>query len=169
MTTRWTHRVVLAFGLPLVTAGCAAGAGAGRADVAAVVRDADRARAGVLHEIAAQLGLGGVRGSRSFAVCGDDLAPRGVVLEDFVHLDSSGELAPPEATAAAVGLLRDDGWRVADPAGPLLTATRGALVLHLVLGAALVQVDLSTRCVATSRAVAEAYADRPVEDLPWPS
>ena len=72
---------------------------ADRTAVDDVVRAADDARAGVLHEIADALVLTGAEGTRSFSICGDQLAPGGVVLNDFVHFGASGALTQEKATA----------------------------------------------------------------------
>ncbi|MDQ6527267.1 hypothetical protein RB608_26875 [Nocardioides sp. LHD-245] len=134
--------------------------------VEAVVAEADRALDGVLRDLARTLRLGGAQGSRSFAVCGDTGAPRGVVSNVFVHFTSASELTHQEATTAAAELLAADGWAVVDPHNQaLLTATRSRLTLHLRIGPSLVQVDLGSECVETSAALAGAYDDRPVAEL----
>jgi hypothetical protein len=161
--------LLLAAGL----AGCdgeADGTSVGRTPVDDVVEASDDARAGVLHEIADALVLTGAEGTRSFTVCGDDLAPGGVVLNDFVRFGSSGELTQEEATATALGLLEADGWRVDDPTNQVaLSATKGELSLNLQIAPAQVQVHLRAECIETSRKVAEAYDDRPKVGLSWSS
>ncbi|GAA3533524.1 hypothetical protein [Nocardioides daeguensis] len=145
-------------------------AAVGRTAVDDVVAAADDARAGVLHELADALVLTGAEGTRSFTTCGDDLAPGGVVLNDFVRFGSSGELTQEKATATAVGLLEADGWTVDDPDNQVaLNATKGELVLHLRIDPAQVQVDLGSECVETSRKVATEYDDRPKVGLAWSS
>jgi hypothetical protein len=135
-----------------------------------VVEAADDARAGVLHEIADALVLSGAEGTRSFTICGDDLAPGGVVLNDLVQFSSSGELTQEKATAAAAGLLEGDGWTVEDPANQAaLSATKGELALNLRITPAQVQVHLRAECITTSRKVAEDYDDRPKVGLTWSS
>ncbi|MBM0126446.1 hypothetical protein [Pimelobacter simplex] len=142
----------------------------GRTAVDDVVRAADDARAGVLHDIADALVLTGAEGTRSFTVCGDDLSPGGVVLNDFLRLGSSGELTEEKATATAVGLLEADGWTVEDPDNKVaLSATKGELVLNLRIDPGQVQVHLRAECTRTSREVAEDYDDRPKVDLAWSS
>ncbi|GAA4091070.1 hypothetical protein ACFFOS_25705 [Nocardioides kongjuensis] len=143
---------------------------ADRTAVDDVIAAADDARAGVLHEIADALVLSGAEGSRSFTVCGDDLAPGGVVLNDLVRFGSSGELTQEKATATAAGLLEADGWTVEDPAGQTaLSATKGDLSLNLRIAPAQVQVHLRAACIRTSRKVAEDYDDRPEIGLAWSS
>ncbi|WP_141003751.1 hypothetical protein [Nocardioides humi] len=161
--------VLLALGLGL--SGCDGSGSGGSADRAAVdevEQQADAALDGVLHDVAAALRLDGAQGSRSFTICGESYAPRGVVMQSFVHFDASGELTREKATATTVGLLEDDGWTVDDPDNTvILKAAKGRLVLHVQIGPSLVQVDLVSECVETSDAVAEEYADRPTVDLAW--
>lgn len=141
---------------------------ADRTAVDDVVRAADDARAGVLHDIADALVLTGAEGSRSFTICGDKLSPGGVVLNDVVHFGSSGELTQERATDTAVGLLEADGWTVEDPANQVaLSATKGDLALNLRITPAQVQVHLRAECIETSRKVAEDYDGRPKVDLRW--
>ncbi|TQK69859.1 hypothetical protein [Nocardioides sp. SLBN-35] len=143
---------------------------ADRTAVDEAVTSADDARAGVLHDIADALVLSGADGSRSFSICGDDLAPGGVVLNDFVRFGSSGELTQEKAVATAVGLLEADGWTVEDPdRRASLSATKGELVLNLRIDPAQVQAHLRAECVKTSRKVAEEYDDRPEAGLIWSS
>ena len=143
---------------------------ADRTAVDDVVRAADDARVGVLHEIADALVLTGAEGTRSFSICGDQLAPGGVVLNDFVHFGSSGELTQEKATATVAGLLEADGWTVADPANQVaLNATKADLALNLLITPAQVQVHLRAECIETSRKVAEDYDDRPKVGLAWSS
>jgi len=139
---------------------------ADRAAVDRVVAAADDARGGVLHRIAQALALGDADGSRSFTVCGDALAPGGVVLNDVVRFDSAGALTEQEAASAAAGLLEDDGWQVRRPGDPrIVSATKGDLTMRLEITPAQLQVDLGSGCIETSREVAEEYDDRPRIEL----
>lgn len=158
--------VVLALLLTVGLSGC--DDDADRAAVDDVVAAADAALDGVLHQVADTLVLSGAEGNRSFTVCGDDLAPRGVVMNDFVRFDSSGDLGQEEATAAAVGLLDDDGWTVERADNPgIVTATKDGLVMRVEITASLVQVHLRADCIETPRDLAEEYADRSTVDLDW--
>ncbi len=160
--------------LTLVTAAAAAATGCGGpADstgavaVEAVVAEVDRVLGDLVPDLVRALRLDGARGSRSFTICGDRAAPRGVVVNTFVRFgSSSSDLTRAEATATVAVLLDAAGWTIDDPANrALLTADRGRLELHVTITPSLVQLDLGSACVATPDLVARAYDDRPVADL----
>ena len=127
---------------------------AGRAAVSAAVRQSDAVVAGALHRLAAALRLDPAVGRRSFTICGDTLAPRGVVVRTFLRFPSTSGI-PPERTAA---VLRNEGWS---------TGRQGQLTLDVQDAGDAVLVSVVSDCVATSRRVAREYDERPPTDVPW--
>jgi len=169
--TRTLGILLLALALALGLAGCGSDRSendGGSPAVDDVEKAADDAVDGVLHRVAAALGLERAKGSRSFTICGESYAPRGVVLQGFLNFQAAGGLTHDEATAATVGVLEDDGWRVADPDNPVFVeGKKGALTLRVEISASLVVVDLVSDCVETSDRVAKDYAARPKVELAW--
>lgn len=158
--------LLLALGL----GGCGGQDDDSRQAVEDAVRQADETIDGVVHQVAAALRLDGAQGSRSFTICGESYAPRGVVMQNFLRFTSSGELTQENAFTATVGLLRDDGWTVDDPANRVsVVGTKGPLTLRVEIHPSLVQVGVTAPCIETSDGIAEEYADRPTTDLTWSS
>ncbi|GAA3656783.1 hypothetical protein GCM10022237_16090 [Nocardioides ginsengisoli] len=139
--------------LALLLAGCGPSDG-GRYAVDEAVRASDAAVAGVLHRLAIALRLDAPTGARSFAICGDALAPRGVVVRTLLRFPAPSGI-PPERTAA---VLRADGWAA---------GRKGVLTLRVDDAGDAVQVSLVSDCVATSREVARRYDERPPAEVGW--
>ncbi|WP_418058100.1 hypothetical protein [Pimelobacter simplex] len=160
--------VLLALSLGL--SGCGNKDEAGRAAAHEAELQADAAIDGVLHRIAAALGLDEAKGSRSFTRCGESYAPRGVVMQNFLNFRATNDLTHEQATATTARLLRDDGWTVAEPDNPVfVSGAKGPLTLRVEIATAMVVVDLVSDCIETSDDVVEEYTDRATVDLTWAS
>jgi hypothetical protein len=150
---RWLLAVLL------LLAGCApAGRDGERRSIEAAVRASDAVVAGVLHRLAASLDLGPPAGTRSFTICGDALAPRGVAVRTFLRFPSTSGIPPERSAAVRAAVLEADGW---------VAGRKDTLTLHVEDAGDAVQVSLVADCVATSRALARDYDERPPVAVGW--
>ncbi len=166
---RLTLACVLAAGL----AGCGDDGGDGGSGKggAGLVEDAeqraDAAIDGVVHAIAAKLGLTFGSGGRLFAICGESYAPGGVRMRNFLNFEPSG--VPDEETAAATTeVLTSEGWTIVRPGNPsIVQGEKDGLLLRVELGPGAVVVELSSDCLDTSDDVARETQKRPRTDISW--
>lgn len=164
---------LLAATLLLVPAlgGCDAAGGGGGKDahdrVEAVVDDALAAVDGVLHELAADVQMRFNEGNRFYSLCGDDLAPGGVVHQVTINFRAS-ELPDDKAADRAAAVLKADGWTVERPANPRIAiGTKSDNTFRVEFGPGAVVVQVTSECVETSNKVARDYAGKPDEDIVW--
>ena len=163
---------LLAATLLLVPAlgGCDAGGGGGgddRSRVDAVVEQGLAAVDGVLHELAVDVQMRFNEGNRFYSLCGDELAPGGVVHTVTVNFRPS-ELPDEKAADKAAEVLAADGWRVERPENPRVAiGTKDESTLRVEFGPGAVVVQVTSGCVETSNRVARDYAKRSDEDVVW--
>ncbi|MCX6402131.1 MAG: hypothetical protein NTX33_19640 [Propionibacteriales bacterium] len=157
----------LLLALALTLGGCNRGDDDSRDLVDDAEDQATAAIDGVLHDIAAALDLEFGSGSRSFVICGESYAPRGVQMRNFLNFEPGG-LDDADAIDAAAGALEADGWTVKRLGAPLIEGAKGLLTLRVELGPAAVAIDISnTECLDTTDDVARKTQDRPQVDIEW--
>jgi hypothetical protein len=151
-----------------LAAGCGAGDGDDdRKAVADVEQQALDAVDGVLHDIAGELEMDFVSGSRRFVLCGESYAPRGAIHRATLHFGPS-PLDPDAAVDAAATAMEGDGWTVDRPPNTsIVEGEKDDTTLRLELGPAAVAVDVVSDCVETSDDVAREYRDIETADLAW--
>jgi hypothetical protein len=153
--------------LSLFLGGCNGGDDDGRDLVDDAEGQAATAIDGVVHDIATALDLEFGSGSRSFVICGESYAPRGVQMRNFLNFEPSG-LDDADAIDTVAGVLEADGWTVERRGAPLIEGAKGLLTLRVEVGPAAVAVDISnTECLDTSDDVARKTQDRPQVDIEW--
>lgn len=167
-------RALLALALlvaPLLGA-CDGGGGGGGDDdrerVDAVAQEALGAVDGVVHEIADGVQMTFNEGNAFDAVCGDDLAPGGVIHHVTLNFDfQSSDLLTEQAVDRAAEILAADGWTVDRPEAPqVVVGTKGVQTMRLEFGSFVV-VQITSDCVETSRKVAKEYAEAAESPIVW--
>lgn len=157
----------LLLALALTLSGCIGGDDEGIALVDDAENQAVAAIDGVVHDIAAALGLEFGSGSRSFGICGESYAPRGVEMLNFLNFEAVDSL-DDAAGAATAEALEADNWTVERISETRIKGTKGLLTMLVEIGPAAVGVDISnTECLDTSDDVARKTQDRPQVDIAW--
>lgn len=165
---RTTALLALALLVVPLLGGCAGGGDDDRERVDAVAQEAFDAVDGVLHEIADGVQMTFNEGNAFDAVCGDDLAPGGVIHHVTMNFDfQSSDLQTEQAVDRAAEILAADGWTVARPAAPqVVVGTKGMQTMRLEFGGFVV-VQITSECVKTSRKVAKEYAEATDSQIVW--
>lgn len=162
-----TAPLLLALALALTLGACDGGDDDSRDLVDDAEGQATAAIDGVLHDIAAALDLEFGSGSRSFVICGESYAPRGVQMNNFLNFEPGG-LDDAEAIDSTAEVLEADGWTVKRLGAPIVEGAKGLLTLRVEVGPAAVAVDISnTECLETTDDVARKTQDRPQVDIEW--
>ncbi len=168
-------RALLALALLVVPllGGCDGGGGGGggggdRERVDAVAHEALGVVDGVLHEIADGVQMTFNEGNAFDVVCGDDLAPGGVIHQVTLNFGfQSSDLLTEQAVDRAGEILAADGWTVDRPAAPqIVVGTKGMQTMRLEFGTFVV-VQITSDCVETSRKVAKEYAEAADSEIVW--
>lgn len=147
------------------------GRGGGGADddtrVDTVVDGALEAVDGVLHELAEGVQMRFDEGNRFFSLCGDDLAPGGVVHTVTINFRPS-ELPDEKAADKAAEVLTAGGWTVERPENPRITiGTKDAMTIRVEFGPGAAVAQVTSDCVETSDRVARDYAKKSDEGIVW--
>lgn len=165
---RTTALLALALLVVPLLGGCAGGGDDDRERVDAVAQEALDAVDGVLHEIADGVQMTFREGNAFDSLCGDDLAPGGVVHQVTVNFDfQSSDLLLEQAVDRAAEILAADGWTVERPAAEqIVVGTKGLQTMQLEFGNYVVA-QVTSECVETSRDVAREYADESDTQIAW--
>lgn len=122
---------------------------------------------GVLHTIAAALDAPFEAGNRTWSICGESYAARGVIVGAFVRLGAPEDLTDDDALATIRDELVADDWKLdGEPAATGFFARKADVSLFIQTGSA-VQVTVRTECVETDGGTAKEIAKRKTRDLGW--